>query len=291
MSLASDQSGLSSRIAPMNRPKLAQQQLGNGADVVLVHGLAANRAFWYPLGTALAQRFRVTLYDLRGHGYSERPAEGYGAVEQARDLLALLDQLGIERAALVGHSYGGAIALEAAILQPQRCTHVALMDTRVQRLQPELRLRDVDQLTAFEQAVARQDGRDWEAEPEVGFRFLEAAARQKVEGIDLGLRDEFTPFGEGRGALRAARQWLALLDDTTLADDFRAPGAATADYARLTQPVLLMDASHSRAGRSTQALMQLLPQARRVDVPQSGHFFPMTHPAIVRAEVERLLEQ
>ncbi|HSW18437.1 MAG TPA: alpha/beta hydrolase, partial [Ramlibacter sp.] len=142
----------------------------------------------------------------------------------------------------------------------------------------------------FEQAVARHDGRNWENEPEVGFRFLEAAARQKVEGIDLGMRDEFTPFGEGRGALRAAKQWLALVDGSSLAADFRVAGADTADYARLTQPVLLMSASHTRAGRSSQALAQLLPQARHVEVPQSGHFFQMTHPAIVREQLERLLD-
>lgn len=270
-------------------PKLAHQELGAGKDVVLVHGLGANRAFWYPLGAALASHYRVTLYDLRGHGYSEQPATGYTATEQAADLIGLMDHLGIRSAALVGHSFGGALALEAAIAVPERFTHLALMDARIQRLQPELRLHDVGELSAFEQAVARHEGGDWSAEPEVGFRFLEAAARHKVAGVDLGIKDEFTPFGEGRGAQRAARQWLSLIDGTSLSSDFRAPGAETTAYSAIRMPCLLQYASHSRAGRSAQELLRLIPQARYVEVPRSGHFFPMTHPAAVRAEVEALL--
>lgn len=271
------------------RPKLAHQQLGSGPDVVLVHGLAANRAFWYPLATALSSQYRVTLYDLRGHGYSERPAQGYSAADHGQDLLHLMDEIGIEEAAVVGHSYGGAAAMEAVLLQPGRFSHLALMDTRIQRLQSELRLHDVGQLTAFEQAAARQDGGDWASEPEVGFRFLEVAARNKVAGVELEAGGEFVPFGEGRGALRAAKQWLALLDETSLRQDFRVPGAEAEAYASLHQPTLLMYPSHSRSGATSSRLQALLPRSRLVNLPQSGHFFPVTHPAQVRAEVEALL--
>src|SRR3546814_10619137 len=98
------------------------------------------------------------------------------------------------------------------------------MDTRVQRVQPQLRLRDIDALTVFERAVAAHDGGDWQNDPEIGFRFLEAAARCVVDGVDLQVRDAFTPFGEGRGAKRAARAWLRLLDDTAARNEFITPG-------------------------------------------------------------------
>lgn len=271
-------------------PKLAHQQLGSGAEIVLVHGLGANRAFWYPLGTIFAQRYRVTLYDLRGHGYSERTDDGYTVGAQAGDLLGLMDQLGIAQAAVIGHSFGGAIALEAALAAPQRFTHLALMDARIQRLQPELRLRDVAHLTAFEQAVARREGGDWDSEPEVGLRFLEAAARQLLNGIELGVRDAFTPFGEGRGARRAAKQWIDLLDTTSLAADFRVPGAPVEAYASLRLPCLLQYASHSRAGSSAEALRLRIAHAKLLVVAESGHFFPATHPLAVRTAVENLLE-
>src|SRR3546814_12937653 len=93
----------------------------------------------------------------------------------------VMDEHGIAKAAVIGHSYGGAIALEAVATQPTRFTHLCLMDTRVQRVQPQLRLRDIDALTVFERAVAAHDGGDWQNDPEIGFRFLEAAARSSEE--------------------------------------------------------------------------------------------------------------
>ena len=81
---------------------------GAGEDLVMVHGLATNLAFWYaPYATELSKRYRVTLYDLRGHGRSQMPAAGYRPDDLRRDLLGLLDQLQIRRAHFLAHSYGG----------------------------------------------------------------------------------------------------------------------------------------------------------------------------------------
>src|SRR3546814_3882769 len=71
----------------------------SGPDVVLVHGLGANRAFWYPrLASALVPQFRVTIYDLRGHGYSEVPPSGYSTTTMAQDLFDVMDEHGIAKA-------------------------------------------------------------------------------------------------------------------------------------------------------------------------------------------------
>lgn len=273
--------------------KLASQQFGSGPDVVLVHGLGANRAFWYPrLASLLAAQYRVTIYDLRGHGYSEVPHSGYSTTAMAQDLLAVMDEHGIAQAAVVGHSYGGAIALEAVVAQPERFTHLCLMDTRVQRVQPQLRLRDIDALTVFERAVAAHDGGDWQSDPEIGFRFLEAAARCVVDGVDLQVRDAFTPFGEGRGAKRAARAWLRLLDDTDARKEFIQPGAELERLRAIGErklPSLLMYAEHSRALRSGEQLRELLPQADWRRIAGSGHFFPVSHVAETLAELQAFL--
>ncbi len=101
-----------------NQVRLHYQQFGEGPDVVLVHALTSNLAVWLatPLVYALAEQFRVTVYDLRGHGHSEAPPTGYTSADMAQDLLGLLDQLHIDRAFLVGHSFGGVIAVHAAAL-------------------------------------------------------------------------------------------------------------------------------------------------------------------------------
>lgn len=277
--------------ADIHGAQLAWQQLGEGPDIVLVHGLAANRAFWFGTATALSRRFRVTLFDLRGHGYSSTPRSGYSASAMGDDLLALMDLIGIDHAILVGHSYGGAATLEAATKAPARCSRLALLDTRVQRLQPEMRLHDIPEITAYERAVAdvtaRIYGYDWETETQIGIRFLEATARLRADGHDAELRDSFTPFGEGRGAVRAARRWLTLLDETNARSEFLDLGASADEIAALRCPTLLMYAAHSRCQPSGAALSRLLPHAQFETVPDAGHFFPISSAALVIDRLDR----
>lgn len=263
--------------ADINGARLAWQQLGEGPDLLLVHGLAANRAFWMPVALALQSRFRITLFDLRGHGYSSRPANGYRPQDFGLDLLGLMDVLKIERAALVGHSYGGAAALEAAGLAPQRVSHLALLDTRVARLQPLMRLHDCPRISDVERQVAATTDHDWERLPQVGYLFLEAAARMRLAGLPLSARDDFAPFGEGRGAARAARAWLDLLETTTAREQLDEPGLEAARMAALPMPVLLMDAEFSRCRMSADTLQRILARPLRMTVPGAGHFFPRSH--------------
>jgi len=93
---------------------------GEGLDIVLLHGVTSSLAAWYNgiLFALEAAGFRVTVYDLRGHGLSDSTPTGYNSSEMAEDLLALLDALGLEQPMLAGHSFGGAVALHFALLHP-----------------------------------------------------------------------------------------------------------------------------------------------------------------------------
>lgn len=97
--------------------------------VVLVHGYGSRLEIWRPIQDALVGERRVVSYDQRGFGLSERPAGAYGPEIHARDLLKLLDELGIERAVLVGHSYGGGVVARAALKAPERVAAVVLVDS------------------------------------------------------------------------------------------------------------------------------------------------------------------
>ena len=82
--------------AKLNGIDVHYQIKGSGRDVVLIHGFAANSAFWnIKILLTLARDYRVTVYDLRGHGYSSMPAAGYTSADMATDLRILLYQLGI----------------------------------------------------------------------------------------------------------------------------------------------------------------------------------------------------
>jgi len=102
---------------------------GVGPAVVLVHGIAASLEFWRFTVGALADRQRVVAVDLPGFGFSER-APVIPTLEQTTDLLiALLDELGIGSASFVGNSMGGLVALEVALLHPERVEKLILSDS------------------------------------------------------------------------------------------------------------------------------------------------------------------
>ena len=115
----------------VNGTRLYYQQSGQGPDVVLVHAVTSNQAVWMFTGLVdtLAAHFRVTSYDLRGHGASDRPQTGYTSAAMAEDFKQLHSALGLEPAFLVGHSFGGVIALHAALLSPEAVAGVVLSDS------------------------------------------------------------------------------------------------------------------------------------------------------------------
>lgn len=110
---------------------LHYQQSGNGPDVVLVHAFTSNLSVWMLINLVetLAANFRVTAYDLRGHGASGVPRRGYTSADMARDFNGLHARLGLGRAWLVGHSFGGVIGMHAALLYPRHVAGVILSDT------------------------------------------------------------------------------------------------------------------------------------------------------------------
>jgi len=97
-------------------------EAGSGDDVVLcLHGWPQHWYEWRQLMPALAaDGYRVIAPDLRGFGWSEAPADGYEKEDLADDVLALLDELGIERVKLVGHDWGGWIGFLLCLREPQR---------------------------------------------------------------------------------------------------------------------------------------------------------------------------
>jgi pimeloyl-ACP methyl ester carboxylesterase len=96
-------------------------EAGSGDDVVLcLHGWPQHWYEWRHLMPALADPHRVIALDLRGFGWSEAPEEGYEKENLADDVLAVLDELGIERVKLVGHDWGGWIGFLLCLKAPQR---------------------------------------------------------------------------------------------------------------------------------------------------------------------------
>ena len=98
-----------------------------GSPVVLLHGFSDSSFSFMPLLPHLPASVRAIALDQRGHGESDRPRDGYAPQDFARDALALMDSLGIERATFVGHSMGTFVAREAALAAPERVASLILI--------------------------------------------------------------------------------------------------------------------------------------------------------------------
>lgn len=105
------------------------ESYGEGPPLLLVPGLGGVGKYWSPQIEAFAERFRVIIHDHRGTGQSTRSEISYSVDQMMRDLLGLMDVLGIEKAHLVGHSTGGAIGQTMAIEHPDRLDRLVLYAT------------------------------------------------------------------------------------------------------------------------------------------------------------------
>ncbi len=250
------------------------QGTGCGSDVVLLHGLSGDLAFWHPaIIEGLSARHRVTRLDLRGHGYSGRPATGYTTRDMAGDVAGVLDRLGIDQAHVIGHSFGGAVALHLAILHASRVESLVLADVRVRSLQPAQGIRDSAPWRAIHERL-REHGIDIKTETlDADFGLMEELARCRLAGRLDGLQLEpfFVPFAGG--SPRRAEKWLKLMEQTTALGDFKEIAGLTPDaIGRVRAPVLLLYGALSHCLPTQVELAEILHHCESRVIGDVGHF-------------------
>jgi pimeloyl-ACP methyl ester carboxylesterase len=236
------------------------QRLGRGAPVVFLHGLVMDNlsSFYFTLANPVAERAEAILYDLRGHGLSERPPRGYAVAQLAADLATLLDELGItEPATLVGNSFGGLLALAFAARHRDRVARLALIDAH------DGTAGWAEQMTAT--LGLRGDARD--------------AKIAETFQAWLGRHSE-------RKRTRLARAAEALVEGTSLLADLRDSQPLTADVlARITCPTLALYGEHSDVRARGEQLARTLPACTLRVIPNCTHSVLWEATADVRAQV------
>ncbi|HZS91011.1 MAG TPA: alpha/beta hydrolase [Chloroflexota bacterium] len=254
-------------------------RVGTGPHLVMLHGLTGNQAVWHlTMVPLLRQSFCITTYDMRGHGKSGMPPTGYTTDDMADDLKGLMDALEIERAYLVGHSYGADAMLNFAVRYPERIHKLMIIEATVPAL---IHLRNRD---------------DWE-----GWRFWSEALEsfgvhvppEKRTDIDYMIRLSLQVpkvYGPATGRARKPESTLALLDTTTMVKDYEAVGALTLEaIERITTPTLIMYGEGSAYLGTFRYLVEHLPNGEPDLLPRTewgGHFGPLEQPELL---VERML--
>jgi pimeloyl-ACP methyl ester carboxylesterase len=226
--------------------------------VVFIHGLCVvdQSSLSFTLGLPLAALADVVLYDLRGHGRSEVAPSGYRVVDHVADLVALLDALAVRQPVhLVGHSYGGAVALVAALRHPDRVAAVALVDGFF---------------------------------PFPGWGRLIAGTLRKA---GRALRYDYTPedamrvlgMTSPRKAMAVAARARRLILETTLPRDVRRERSLRRqDYARIRCPVLAVYGDQSPLHPLGARLRRVLPAVELHTLPGAAHLLNLERPREVR---------
>lgn len=115
----------------VNGIRLAYERRGKGTPLVLLHGYPLDHHLWDDIAPLLENTFDVIIPDLRGFGESSTVDSFYAMEDIASDIAALLDHLGIQKTAIVGHSMGGYVALAFARLYPERVSGLGLVSSQV----------------------------------------------------------------------------------------------------------------------------------------------------------------
>ena len=235
--------------------QIAYELVGEGEPLTLVQGLGYDRRGFGRLPELLAERFRVAVIDNRGVGESDEPEGPYAVAQMAADVVAVLDDAGIERTNLFGVSLGGYIAQELALAYPERLAKLVLASTAPGG--PKAHPMPAAGLEAF--------GKYPTMERDAGLRLMVENSLGERGVRDLpGLVDEIFAYRLAHAPSLAAWQAQAYAGATF--DSYDRIGAIQA-------PTLVVQGGADNVvdPRNAELLGELIPNARVEIVPERGH--------------------
>jgi pimeloyl-ACP methyl ester carboxylesterase len=244
---------------------------GEGAPVLLLHGWPQHWYLWREVIPLVAPHARVIAPDFRGFGWTDAPRAGYEKDQLKRDILALLDELGVEEVSIAGHDWGGLVGFLLALERPERVKSFLALNVIPPWRGPDRRaLRDAWRL-AYMPLLAL---------PGLGRRTGRAVARRGLSdsGLDPAEVDAFVSrLGPVTERLYGSflRELPGLFRGRYSAADLRVPSKLVFG---VRDPVLTARAATAAAAQSDSLDLEL--------VPDAGHFVVDQRPELV---ADRLL--
>lgn len=228
--------------------------------VVCVHGLfLGNSSSWlFPATAALGKSKAIHCYDLRGHGMSDVPASGYDVHSMANDLLGMMDAWRLEKAVLLGHSYGALVSLYFACMYPDRVERIVLVEPPY----PLARMEEVQ-----------------------GFLALKPEAM--VEAVPTMMGTEIK--GGGRRVRKLLERLRALIEGTSIVKDMVHSGEGSfPDIEKMEAPVLVISGASSSCLEGAKKLSEAIPKGEHRSIA-GGHYLLSENPEQVMNEIGRFL--
>ena len=227
--------------------------------ILLSHGYGATRRMWDGQVAAVADRYRLVLWDMRGHGESGDPCDAalYSQALTVGDMAAVLDACDIERAVIAGLSLGGVMSLAFHLAHPERVRALMLFDTGPGFRNPEAR-------------------RQWNERAEARARDLETKGLAVTGG---GAETRLGHHRSAKGLAGAARGMLAQFD-----------GSLIDALPTIAVPTLVLVGAADRHFLAAADYMAAkIPGAQKIVIPDAGHAANLDQPAAFNRAVEDFL--
>ena len=268
---------------PANGATIHVRVGGQGPAVVLLHGFGDTGDMWAPMAAELTHDHRVVVPDLRGMGLSSHPAGGYDKKTQAADIRSVLTQLGIDRAAVVGHDIGATVAYAYAARYPDKTDRLVVMDAPVPGIPPWDEIVRNPALWHF--SFGGPDAERLVAGRERIYldRFWNEFAGDPSK-IDEATRVHYTAFYAQPGAMHSAfAQFLSIPKD---AEDNKVSMTT-----RLTMPVLAIGAAKAFGANVAIVMRNAADNVTEVLIADSGHWLMDEQPTATIAAVRNFLDR
>ena len=248
-------------------------KVGSGPALLLLHGLGCDHTTWLPVLDSLARRYTVIAPDLLGHGDSDKPRADYSVGGFANGMRDLLTVLGIDRATVVGHSFGGGVAMQFAYQFPERTERLVLVGSGGLGPEVSAAIRAIT-TTGFYQVMGLLTL--------PGVRHLGTAGLRALSRTGL---KEFRDFDEVASIYQSFRDpaaRAAIRHVVRAVVDWQGQIVTMADRAYLTEamPMCVIWGAEDRVIPTSHAqrAAELAPKARIEILPTSGHFPHKDHP-------------
>jgi non-heme chloroperoxidase len=261
---------------------------GSGPPLILIHGSLSDYTYWTDQMAPFARRYRVIAYSRRYNPPNHNSARpGYSAVTDAEDAAHLIGALRLGKVYVVGHSYGAFTALFLAARHPQLIRAVALAEPPAVSLLRHLSGPGAAQGRAMFDDIQARMVAPMKAAFAAGDAERGVAAFIDYVFADPRAWDRFSASSKAE-TLRDAHEWDVMMTSGTLFPDLPPQSVR-----RISVPVLVMSGAKSYPflGKIDEALIQMLPDSRRIVFPDAGHQMWLQHPVEAREDVEAFFAQ
>ncbi|MFC7394138.1 alpha/beta fold hydrolase [Scopulibacillus cellulosilyticus] len=258
-------------MATCHKQIIQYEEKGHGEPVILIHGVGMDHTMWTKQVDALSKYYRVIVYDMLGHGGSDKPPAPYNLSQFVNQLVALMNVLQVESAHIVGFSMGGMVAQAMAIMHPEKVRTLTVMSAVANRSEQQQK-SVLSRVTAV-----KESGASGTVEPAISRWFNKEFIDQNKKTINL-IRERLN--NNDPSAYLAAYTLFAAADQELWPM-----------LSQISHPTLILTGENDIGStpEMAKAMHSAIPHSKIVIVPEGKHMLPIEMADIVNDTIHSFI--